>query len=288
MCASAFFAFNENDKFMMRQLRVLLAVALSLAAQASFADWDWANWLVGTNGPAVSVLNSNKLSFRVYEFHRTSGALKTIRWNVSRPEEYYVCGESSFVLSCNGKEKKAEFVSFEAREDRTLRETEERDGADVLATATSRYRLVDEVADVFIVYRFRRDNEVQVDCSVVSEKPLPADSTFSLSYPISKEYEIEGLTRDVYKLGLSRPRDDGYASLCFRSRATLGGGKARKMKVSVKARDNVLSPTHDRVLTLCAPLSAPVKSAEGPCKTFDGSWLASFCFSIPRRLSWWW
>lgn len=139
-----------------------------------------------------------------------------------------------------------------------------------------------------IVYRFRRDNEVQVDCSVVSEKPLPADSTFSLSYPISKEYEIEGLTRDVYKLGLSRPRDDGYASLCFRSRATLGGGKARKMKVSVKAGDNVLSPTHDRVLTLCAPLSAPVKSAEGPCKTFDGSWLASFCFSIPHRLSWWW
>lgn len=74
----------------------------------------------------------------------------------------------------------------------------------MLATAVSRHRVPGEAIDVLVGYRFRRDNEVFVDCEVIAKKQLPSDSSFSIAYPISRDYEIGDCGQEVYKIGLSR------------------------------------------------------------------------------------
>ena len=267
--------------FAKRSLLLLFAIVLAVVSQSSLADLTDASWTVRRVGSDVEIVNMNKASFRKYAFHRASGMLKCIGWNVRQPEKFYVNGESMFVLSCDGKEKGAEFVSFDAQENRELCGVEDKRADDVLATAVSRYRVSGEAIDVFVGYRFRRDNEVFVDCEVIAKKQLPSDSSFSISYPISRDYEIGDCDQEVYKIGLSRRQDDGLVSLLFRSRARAEDKKRARMKVTVRPRDNALSPTHDRLLTLSASLCEPAKRS-------DGSFAYSFDFSIPLYVPQWW
>ena len=267
--------------FAKRSLVVLFAIVLAAVSQSSLADLTDASWTVRRAGSDVEIVNMNKASFRKYAFHRASGMLKCIGWNVRQPEKFYINGESMFVLSCDGKEKCAEFVSFDARENKELCGVEDKRADDVLATAVSRHRVPGEAIDVLVGYRFRRDNEVFVDCEVIAKKQLPSDSSFSIAYPISRDYEIGDCDQEVYKIGLSRRQDDGLVSLFFRSRVCAEDKKREKMKVTVRSRGNALSPTHDRLLTLSASLGEPAKRS-------DGSFAYSFNFSIPLYAPRWW
>lgn len=274
---------------------LIFAITAIFVAKLVFADWNYAHWYVW-NGDGVNldrdkgtveIVNRNKLSFRSYGFNRNTGSLKWIKFNVSQldDERIYVYGESSFTVFIDGVEQKSEFVSFDAQKTELNCNAEERRGSDVLAIATSRYRLPVADVDVFIVYRFRRDNEVKVDCVATTKRQLPVDANISISYPVRNEYVIDDQRRDVYKIKLYRDQADRMVPLCFRSRASIGRKSAKKMSVAIGRKDNALSPYHNRVITLSSSLHDPIKTKD--CfKTADDQWLYSFCFSIPLYFHW--
>ena len=274
--------------------RAVAGAAMAVMASTAFAEWNDADWYVrqggGTNS-VVEIVNMNKLSFRIYAFDRSSGALKYIKFNVREPEKFYINGESSFAVSVGGKEAKAEFVSFDAKEYEISSASKDKAGRDVLATVESRYRIPEEDIGVSVVYSFRRDNEVRVDCSVVSKKPLPSGSRFSMAYPISRDYVIQAKDKEVHTFKIARKQDDGRASLTFCARTRNGNEELRRgliaaifspspkgmMNVSITPKANTLSPTHDQLLSLSSQLCEPVKLP-------DGSLRYSFNFSIPLSL----
>ena len=275
--------------------RIGAGMAMAVMASTAFAEWNDAHWDIwqGHKGDSVvEIVNMNKLSFRIYAFDRSSGALKYIKFNVREPEKFYINGESSFAVSVGGKEAKAEFVSFDAKEYEISSALKDKAGRDVLATVESRYRIPEEDIGVSVVYSFRRDNEVRVDCSVVSKKPLPSGSRFSMAYPISRDYVIQAKDKEVHTFKIARRQDDGRASLTFCARTRNGNEELRRgliaaifslsptkgrMNVSITSKDNKLSPTHDRLLLLSSQLCEPVKLP-------DGSLRYSFNFSIPLSL----
>ena len=86
--------------------RGILVSSLALAEAGAFADWSDAGWHVSTYGAesnVFSVVNMNKMSFRVYAFNRSTGALKHIRWNKSKVEDFYINGESEVSLTIGGE-----------------------------------------------------------------------------------------------------------------------------------------------------------------------------------------
>ena len=283
----------------MRKLtKTIIVVTLTLASGKCVGDWTDAGWDVcymstcGTRSNVVEVVNMNKLSFREYAFNRLTGALKRICWNTSKAEEFYVNGESEITLTRNGEKAKLEFVSMTEMEDEGLEASENGKGKDVLAAVESRFVVPSEDIKVSVTYRFRRDNEVRVDCAVVARRALPADSRLSVAYPISRDYTT--ITKspqsgdEVREVRLYRKRGDKKPSLIFaartrkgveeRNRGILGAlfapaPKAR-MKIMLSPKDNSLSPTHDRMLTLSAPLCKPSTMD-------DGSLRYAFNFSIP-------
>ena len=286
---------------MKKLTKAILFLSLAFASGKCLGDWTdagWHVWYVSTCGAGsnvVEVVNMNKLSFREYAFNRLTGALKRICWNTSKAEEFYVNGESEITLTRNGEKAKLEFVSMTEMEDEELRDleaSENRKGKDVLAAVESRFVVPSEDIKVSVTYRFRRDNEVRVDCAVVARRALPADSRLSVAYPISRDYTT--ITKrpqsgdEVREVRLYRKRDDKKPSLIFaartrkgveeRNRGILGAlfapaPKAR-MKIMLSPKDNSLSPTHDRMLTLSAPLCEPSTMD-------DGSLRYAFNFSIP-------
>ena len=283
----------------MRKLtKTIIVVTLTLASGKCVGDWTDAGWDVcymstcGTRSNVVEVVNMNKLSFREYAFNRLTGALKRICWNTSKAEDFYVNGESEISLTMNGEKAKLEFVSMTEMEDEGLKSSENGKGKDVLATVESRFVVPSEDIKVSVTYRFRRDNEVRVDCAVVARRALPADSCLSVAYPISRDYTT--ITKrpqsgdEVREVRLYRKRDDKKPSLIFaartrkgveeRNRGILGAlfapaPKAR-MKIMLSSKANSLSSTHDRMLTLSAPLREPSTMD-------DGSLRYAFNFSIP-------
>lgn len=274
--------------------RGVAGAAMAVMASTAFAEWNDAHWYVqqggGTNS-VVEIENMNKLSYRMYAFDRSSGALKYIKFNEREPEKFYINGESSFAVSVGGKETKAEFVSFDAKEYEVSSASKYETGKDVLATVESRYRIPEEDIGVSIVYRFRRDNEVRVDCRVVSKKPLPSGSRFSMAYPISRDYAVQAENKEVHTFKIARRQDDGWASLIFCARSRNGNEELRRgliaaifspspkgmMNVSITPKANTLSPTHDQLLSLSSQLCEPVELP-------DGSLRYSFNFSIPLIL----
>ena len=76
--------------FAKRILMVLFAIVLAAVSQSSLADLTDASWTVRRVGSDVEIENMNKASFRKYAFHRASGMLKCIGWNVRQPEKFYV------------------------------------------------------------------------------------------------------------------------------------------------------------------------------------------------------
>ena len=237
----------------------------------------------------------NKLSFREYAFNRLTGALKRICWNTSKAEEFYVNGESEISLTRNGEKAKLEFVSMTEREDEELRDleaSENRKGKDVLAAVESRFVVPSEDIKVSVTYRFRRDNEVRVDCTVVARRALPADSRLSVAYPISRDYttiaKLPQSGDEVREVRLYSERDGKNPSLIFAARTRKGSEERNRglldamfsrapkarMKIMLSPKDNSLSPTHDRMLTLSAPLREPSTMD-------DGSLRYTFKFSIP-------
>lgn len=272
--------------------KVLIAFALlfvaMFAARQVFADLSDAHWHVNARDrDIVKIVNANKASFRSYGFNRNTGSLKWIKFNTSRPddERIYINGESSYALFLGGVEQKAEFISFDAQETELNYATKGKRGNDVLATATSRYKLPEADIEISIEYRFRRDNEIEVDCVATTKKPLPDDAIFSISYPIRDGYELKDQRRDVYDVELFKAYDSGKLSLYFRSRASIGEKTATKMNVVVSEKDNALSPYHNRVITLSSSLQDPIRAKDCLNTTVE-QWLYSFCFSIPLRLSW--
>ena len=273
---------------------LIIGAAMAVMPSTAFAEWNDAHWYVqqggGTNS-VVKIVNMNKMSCRMYAFNRASGALRYIKFNVREPEKFYINGEGSFAVSVGGKETKAEFVSFDAKEDKTTRPSKYETGKDVLATVESRYRIPEEDIGVSIVYRFRRDNEVRVDCSVVSKKPLPSGSRFSMAYPISRDYAVQAENKEVHTFKIARGQDDGRASLIFCARSRNGNEELRRgliasifssapkgmMSVTITPKANALSPTHDQLLSLSSQLCEPVNLP-------DGSLSYSFNFSIPLFL----
>ena len=286
---------------MQKLTKAILVLSLAFASGKCLGDWTDAGWDVcymstcGTRSNVVEVVNMNKLSFREYAFNRLTGALKRICWNTSKAEEFYVNGESEISLTRNGEKAKLEFVSMTEREDEELRDleaSENRKGKDVLAAVESRFVVPSEDIKVSVTYRFRRDNEVRVDCTVVARRALPADSRLSVAYPISRDYTTIAKRPqsgdEVREVRLYRKRGDKKPSLIFaartrkgveeRNRGILGAlfapaPKAR-MKIMLSPKDNSLSPTHDRMLTLSAPLCEPSTMD-------DGSLRYAFNFSIP-------
>ena len=286
---------------MKKLTKAILVLSLAFASGKCLGDWTdagWHVWYVSTCGAGsnvVEVVNMNKLSFREYAFNRLTGALKRICWNTSKAEEFYVNGESEITLTRNGEKAKLEFVSMTEREDEELRDleaSENRKGKDVLATVESRFVVPSEDVKVSVTYRFHRDNEVRVDCAVVARRALPADSRLSVAYPISQDYttiaKLPQSGDEVREVRLYRKRDDKKPSLIFaartrkgveeRNRGILGAlfapaPKAR-MKIMLSPKDNSLSSTHDRMLTLSAPLREPSTMD-------DGSLRYAFNFSIP-------
>ncbi|MBQ3747662.1 MAG: hypothetical protein II863_09685 [Kiritimatiellae bacterium] len=271
--------------------RAVVGAVMAVMASTAFAEWNDAHWHIreGHKGDSVvEILNMNKMSYRVYAFDRSSGALKYIKFNVTEPEKFYINGESSFAVSLGGKEAKAEFVSFDAKEREIPGDSKAESGRDVLAAVESRYRIPEANLDVSIVYRFRRDNEVRVDCSIVSKAPLPAGSRFSMAYPISRDYEVQAGEKEVHTFRLARSQDEGRATLTFCARTRSGNEELRqglidsifspapkgKMNVTVTPEANKLSPTHDRLLRLSSQLCEPVDLP-------DGSLRYPFNFSIP-------
>ena len=282
---------------MKKLTKAFLVSSLALAAAGAFADWSDAGWHVSTYGAesnVFSVVNMNKMSFRVYAFNRSTGALKHIRWNTSKAEDFYINGESEVSLTIGGEKAKLDFVSVTENEDRGLRDLEpprNRKGVDVLATVESRFAVPSEDVRVSVTYRFWRDNEVFVECSVVAKRALPDDSSLSVSYPISREYktivrehqsgdEVHNvrLYRDcdirptLIFVARSRNGDEGLDSGMFDAIFSLPP-KAR-MNVIMSPKANTLSPAHDLALTLSAPLRDP--------ETLDdGALRYTFNFSIP-------
>lgn len=284
---------NTRMMFARAVAGAVMAVMTVLASTA-FAEWNDAHWFIreGHKGDAVvEILNMNKMSYRVYAFDRSSGALKYIKFNVTEPEKFYINGESSFAVSLGGKETKAEFVSFDAKECEIPGDSKAESGRDVLAAVESRYRNPEADLDVSIVYRFRRDNEVRVDCSIVSKAPLPAGSRFSMAYPISRDYEVQAGDKEVHTFRIARSQDEGRATLTFCARTRSGNEELRqgligsifspapkgKMNVTITPEANKLSPTHDRLLRLSSELCEP---ADLP----DGALRYSFNFSIPLSM----
>lgn len=281
---------NSRMIFAQAVAGAVLAVMTVLASTA-FAEWNDAGWFVreGHKGDAVvEIVNTNKLSFRIYAFDRSSGALKYIKFNVTEPEKFYINGESSFAVSLGGKETKAEFVSFDAKECEIPGDSKAESGRDVLAAVESRYRIPEADLDVSIVYRFRRDNEVRVDCSVISKDPLPPGSRFSMAYPISRDYEVQAGDKEAHTFRIARKQDEGRATLTFCARTRSGNEELRQglidsifspapkgaMNVTITPQANQLSPTHDQLLRLSSELCEPVDLP-------DGALRYSFNFSIP-------
>ena len=279
-----------------RMMIAAIAAAAAVMASTAFAEWNDAHWFIGQGrkgDSVVEIVNMNKMSCRIYAFDRSSGALKSIKFNVTEPEKFYINGESSFAVSVGGKETKAEFVSFDAKEHGISSASKGKAGRDVLATVVSRYRIPEEDIGVSIVYRFRRDNEVRVDCSVVSKKPLPVDSRFSMAYPISRDYVAHPADgKEVHTFKIARRQDEGRASLTFCARTRNGNEELRqglmssifslaptkgRMNVAIAPKANNLSPTHSQLLRLSSQLREPVKLS-------DGSLCYSFNFSIPLSI----
>lgn len=84
--------------FAKRSLLLLFAIVLVAVSQSSLADLTDASWTVRRVGSDVEIVNMNKASFRKYAFHRASGMLKCIGWNVRQPEKFYV-NDSSFGIA---------------------------------------------------------------------------------------------------------------------------------------------------------------------------------------------
>ena len=178
------------------------------------------------------------------------------------------------------------------REDEGLESSENRKGKDVLATVESRFVVPSEDVKVSVTYRFRRDNEVRVDCAVVARRALPAGSCLSVAYPISRDYttiaKLPQSGDEVREVRLYRERDGKNPSLTFAARTRKGSEERNRglldamfsrapkarMKIMLSPKDNSLSPTHDRMLTLSAPLCKPSTMD-------DGSLRYAFNFSIP-------
>ena len=286
----------------MRKLtKAILGLSLAFASGKCLGDWTDAGWHVwymstcGAGSNVVEVVNMNKLTFREYAFNRLTGALKRICWNTSKAEEFYVNGESEISLTMNGEKAKLEFVSMTEREDEELRDleaSENRKGKDVLAAVESRFVVPSEDIKVSVTYRFRRDNEVRVDCAVVARRALPADSRVSVAYPISRDYTTIAKRPqsgdEVREVRLYRERDGKNPSLTFAARTRKGSEERNRglldamfsrapkarMKIMLSPKDNSLSPTHNRMLTLSAPLCEPSTMD-------DGSLRYAFNFSIP-------
>ena len=286
---------------MKKLTKAILVLSLAFASGKCLGDWTdagWDVWYVSTCGAGsnvVEVVNMNKLTFREYAFNRLTGALKRICWNTSKAEEFYVNGESEITLTRNGEKAKLEFVSMTEREDEELRDleaSENRKGKDVLAAVESRFVVPSEDIKVSVTYRFRRDNEVRVDCAVVARRALPADSRLSVAYPISRDYTTiakRPLSGDeVREVRLYSERGDKKPSLIFAARTRKGNEERNRglldamfspapkarMKIMLSPKDNSLSSTHDRILTLSAPLREPSTMD-------DGSLRYAFNFSIP-------
>lgn len=274
--------------------RITLVSSLALAEAGAFADWSDAGWFVSTYGAeknVFKVVNTNKLSFRKYAFNRLTGALKSICWNTSKAEDFYVNGESEITLTRNGEKAKLEFVSMTEMEDEGLKSSENGKGKDVLATVESRFVVPSEDIKISVTYRFRRDNEVRVDCAVIAKRPLADDSRLSVAYPINRDYtkivKNPKSGDEVQNVKLYRDCDKG-PTLIFAARSRKGDEELRKgifgaifssapkarMEINLSTKANSLSPTHDRMLTLSAPLRDP--------ETLDdGTLRYTFNFSIP-------
>ena len=286
---------------MKKLTKAILVLSLAFASGKCLGDWTDAGWHVwymstcGAGSNVVEVVNMNKLSFREYAFNRLTGALKRICWNTSKAEDFYVNGESEITLTRNGEKAKLEFVSMTEREDEELRDleaSENRKGKDVLATVESRFVVPSEDIKVSVTYRFRRDNEVRVDCAVVARRALPADSRLSVAYPISRDYTTIAKRPqsgdEVREVRLYSERGDKKPSLIFAARTRKGSEERNRglldamfspapkarMKIMLSPKDNSLSSTHDRMLTLSAPLCEPSTMD-------DGSLRYAFNFSIP-------
>ena len=286
---------------MKKLTKAILFLSFAFASGKCLGDWTdagWHVWYVSTCGAGsnvVEVVNMNKLSFREYAFNRLTGALKRICWNTSKAEEFYVNGESEITLTRNGEKAKLEFVSMTEREDEELRDleaSENRKGKDVLATVESRFVVPSEDIKVSVTYRFRRDNEVRVDCAVVARRALPADSRLSVAYPISRDYTTIAKRPqsgdEVREVRLYSERDGKNPSLTFAARTRKGSEERNRglldamfsrapkarMKIMLSPKANSLSSTHDRMLTLSAPLREPSTMD-------DGSLRYAFNFSIP-------
>jgi len=274
--------------------RIILVSSLALAAAGAYADWSDAGWYVSTYGAeknVFEVVNMNKMSCRIYAFNRSTGALKHICWNTSKVEEFYINGESEVLLTIGGKKAKLEFVSMTEMEDEGLESSENGKGKDVLATVESRFVVPSEDIKISVTYRFRRDNEVRVDCAVIAKRPLADDSRLSVAYPINRDYtkivKNPKSGDEVQNVKLYRDCDKG-PTLIFAARSRKGDEELRKgifgaifssapkarMEINLSTKANPLSPTHDRMLTLSAPLRDP--------ETLDdGTLRYTFNFSIP-------
>ena len=248
----------------------------------------------GAESNVFSVVNMNKMSFRVYAFNRSTGALKHIRWNKSKVEDFYINGESEVSLTIGGENAKLDFVSVTESEDRGLDYLEppkNRKGSDVLATVESLFAVPSEDTRVSVTYRFRRDNEVRVDCAVIAKRPLADDSRLSVAYPINRDYtkivKNPKSSDEVQNVKLYRDCDKG-PTLIFAARSRKGDEELRKgifgaifssapkarMEINLSTKANPLSPTHDRMLTLSAPLRDPETLDDGTVRY-------TFNFSIP-------
>ena len=283
---------------MKKLTKAILVLSLAFASGKCLGDWTdagWHVWYVSTCGAGsnvVEVVNMNKLSFREYAFNRLTGALKRICWNTSKAEEFYVNGESEITLTRSGEKAKLEFVSMTEMEDEGLESSENGKGKDVLATVESRFVVPSEDIKVSVTYRFRRDNEVRVDCNVVARRALPVDSCLSVAYPISRDYTTIAkrpqFGDEVREVRLYRKRDDKKPSLIFAARTRKGVEERNRgildamfspapkahMRITLSPNANSLSSTHDRMLTLSAPLREPSTMD-------DGSLRYAFNFSIP-------
>ena len=128
--------------------------------------------------------------------------------------------------------------------------------------------------------------------AVVARRALPADSCLSVAYPISRDYTT--ITKrpqsgdEVREVRLYRKRDDKKPSLIFAARTRKGVEERNRgildamfspapkahMRITLSPNANSLSSTHDRMLTLSAPLREPSTMD-------DGSLRYAFNFSIP-------
>ena len=266
-------------------LRIILVSSLVLAVAGAFADWSDAGWFVLTYGAeknVFKVVNTNKMSFRVYAFNRSTGSLKHICWNTSKVEEFYINGESEVLLTIGSKKAKLDFVSVTENENEAPKI---RKGSNVLVTVESLFAVPSEDVHVSVTYRFRRDNEVLVDCAVIAKRPLADDSRLSVAYPINRDYmkivKNPKSSDEVQNVKLYRDCDKG-PTLIFAAQSRNGGifgaifssaPKAR-MEINLSTKANPLSPTHDRMLTLSAPLRDPET-------LYDGTLRYTFNFSIP-------